>query len=327
VDTAVNNLLEVRDLTVCYAVSNSRPVRALSGVNLEVRGGEILAILGESGSGKTTLASSIVRLFPPCATSGGSILFRGTDLLRLTESQLATTRGREIALVPQDPAVCLNPVMTVGDQIAEVLRAHLFMSPKQRRVRVNELLGEVGLDSSVGSAFPHQLSGGQRQRIVIAQAVACRPTLVIADEPTSKLDSRLRADIINLLSKIRTVHGTAVVIITHDPVLPAGFADRIAVMYAGRVIEIASRDQIFKQPLHPYTQALFRIAQSHQEAKAAHRRHLPTIEGNPPDPTISAVGCSFEPRCPERAEICALRFPREISLEPSRVVSCVKYER
>ena len=190
-----------------------------------------------------------------------------------------------------------------------------------------ELFREVGFDNpeETYSARPHQLSGGQRQRIAIAQAVACRPALLIADEPTSKLDATLQTEIVALLSQIRRQHGTAILVISHDPTLFAGFADRIAVMYAGRIVEVGSSAEIFGRPLHPYTQALVRIAASSAITGSRARVRLPAIEGESPDPACVPVGCRFEPRCSERMDVCSRRYPREFMPEPSRPVNCFKY--
>jgi oligopeptide/dipeptide ABC transporter ATP-binding protein len=236
-------------------------------------------------------------LLPNGKLNGGEIFFRGRNLLSLSEDQLRGVRGRQISLIPQDPALSLNPVIAVGTQISEALRAHLPLTARERRGRVIELLVEVDFEQpeEIYRACPHQLSGGQRQRVVIAQAIACTPRLIIADEPTSKLDNPLRAEIVALLSKIRLQHGTAVLFITHEPALIPGFADRIAVMYAGKVVEIGACDQLLRNPLHPYTEALLRLARP--GAPAISRKHLPTIEGEVPDLTVYAAGCIFEPRC------------------------------
>jgi oligopeptide/dipeptide ABC transporter ATP-binding protein len=328
VDSSRECFAQVRDLTVTYSPEDGEPIRALDGVSIEVRSGEIVGILGESGCGKSTLASALLRLLAPRAKcEGGTILFCGRDLLNLPERELRAIRGREISLIPQDPALSLNPVMTAGSQVAEVLRAHLPLTTQQRRERVMELFREVGFDNpeETYSAYPHQLSGGQRQRIAIAQAVACRPALLIADEPTSKLDATLQAEILALMSQIRRQHGTAILLISHDPSLFAGFADRIAAMYAGRIVEVGSRTEIFGRPLHPYTQALVRIAASSAITGSSARVRLPAIEGESPDPTCVPVGCRFEPRCSERMDVCSRRYPPEFMPEPSRPVNCFKY--
>ncbi len=320
--------VQVRDLTVAYDSGYGNQIRALDGLSIDLFAGEIVGIMGESGCGKSTLASALLRLLPPHAKfEGGTIYLRGSNLLNLSERQLRAIRGREISLIPQDPALSLNPVMAAGSQIGEVLRAHLPLNVEQRRARVTELLQEVGFDQpqEIYSAYPHQLSGGQRQRIAIAQAVACRPALLIADEPTSKLDATLQTEIVSLLLQIRKQHGTAILLIGHDPSLFAGFADRIAVMYAGRIVEAGSSTDIFARPLHPYTQALVRIAAPSAVTGSSARVRLPAIEGESPDPTCIPIGCRFEPRCPERMDVCTRRYPRESMPEPSRPVNCFKY--
>jgi oligopeptide/dipeptide ABC transporter ATP-binding protein len=319
-------LLEIRRLCVTYFPIRGNPVYALNSVQLEVRPQEVVGILGESGCGKSTLATAILRLLPPRGKyEDGEILFRDRDLLKLREPELDRVRGREIALVAQDPALSLNPVMTVGNQIEEVLRAHIPLHRKQRRERVLELLGEMGFDrpSEIFAAYPHQLSGGQRQRVVIGQAVACQPSLIIADEPTSKLDPSLRTDVISLLSRVREQFGIAILLISHDPALFIGFADRVATMYAGRIVESGNCAETFARPLHPYTQALVQIAKSSVTDSA--KRQFPFIEGDVSDQTGGRPGCGFEPRCPERMEICTCNFPPEFSPVPDKAVSCFKY--
>jgi oligopeptide/dipeptide ABC transporter ATP-binding protein len=314
-------VVRVRDLTVAYAAEDSS-IRALDGVSVDIHAAEVVGILGESGCGKSTLASSLLRLLPPNALcSNGKLLFQDRDLLLLSESELRAIRGRKVSLIPQDPAVTLNPVITAGSQIAEVLRAHFPLSAAQRRQRTIESLQEVGFSNpqEIYSAYPHQLSGGQRQRIAIAQAVVCRPALLVADEPTSKLDVTLQAEMIALFSQIRQQHGTAILFITHDPTLFAGFADRIAVMYAGRVVEVGSSSQIFANPFHPYTHGLVQLKASRG------RGHFPVIAGEAPDPTCVPIGCCFAARCPERMEVCTLRYPTEFIPEPHRAVNCFKY--
>ena len=320
-------LCEVRELCVTYTVRSGAQIRAVDGLGLAIRSGETIGILGESGCGKSTLTNAILGTLPGhAARVQGAVLFRGRDLLTTPESRLRDIRGREIAVISQDPALALNPVMNVGSQISEVLRAHTASSAKDRRARVLELLGEVGFGhpEEIYGAYPHQLSGGQRQRVVIAQAISCRPALLIADEPTSKLDPPLQAEILVLLAKIRSERDVAMVMISHDPAVFAGFVDRVAVMYAGRIVEMGATAQIFRQPLHPYTQALVQIAKSTLAAAQA-RIRFAAIEGDSPDPAGLPAGCRFHPRCPERMEACSQRYPQVYLPEPSRPVNCFKY--
>ncbi|MGA8270070.1 MAG: ABC transporter ATP-binding protein [Candidatus Sulfotelmatobacter sp.] len=320
------SLVQIRSLKVTYPTSGGARFAAVDDVSLEIHRCEVIGILGESGCGKSTLANAILRLLPAHARQeSGDIILSGRDLSKASEPELRLARGRELSLIPQDPALSLNPVMNVGSQIAEVLRAHFPSRAKERRARVVDLLVEVGFDrpEDIYGAYPHQLSGGQRQRIAISQAIACRPAVVIADEPTSKLDAPLQAEIVALLSQIRKNHGTAILLITHDPALLAGFADRIAIMYAGRIVESGVTADIFRWPLHPYTQALVRLAKSATGAPL--RKSFPAIEGESPDPTTFPAGCRFEPRCPDRMEICQQRYPQVFLPEPSRPVNCFKY--
>jgi len=321
-------LVQIRALSVAYPLPNQLSLRAVDGVDLEIRAGEILGILGESGCGKSTLAKALLRLLPASAVIAGAILFRGRDLLQLREADLASIRGSAISLVQQDPALALNPVLTVTSQIEEVLRAHFRLGGRERRRKAMELLTEVGFDEPVeiGHAYPHQLSGGQRQRVVIAQAIACRPALVIADEPTSKLDAALQNEITNLLRTIQERHGTAVMMISHDPALLAGLADRIAVMYAGRIVELGSCSDVLGHPLHPYTQALVRIARSARSKGLGGQERFPAIEGEGADPTTGLPGCRFEGRCVDRMNVCVERYPQGFVPEPARTVHCFKYE-
>jgi peptide/nickel transport system ATP-binding protein len=329
VSAASEFLCEIRGLSVTYALRDGTRVRAVDDLSLAIRGGEVVGILGESGCGKSTLAGAILRILPAHAHwERGSIVFRERDLSKLSESELRGVRGHEIALIPQDPALTLNPVMNAGSQIAEVLRAHLRLSATERQARVLGLLAEVGFDrpQEIYGAYPHQLSGGQRQRVAIAQAISCNSALVIADEPTSKLDAPLQADIMALLARIRRQHSLAILLISHDPSVLAGSADRIAVMYAGRVVEEGTIAQIFRSPLHPYTQALVEIAKSAALTSAPRvRRRFAAIEGDSPDPTRLPAGCRFHPRCPDRMDVCREHYPQAFLPEPSRPVNCFKY--
>ncbi len=323
---AGNCLLQIKSLKVAFSPENGETVRALHGVSLALNTGEIVGILGESGCGKSTLANAILGLLPGSAAIDGEIVFEGANLLSLSEAKFQPIRGARISLAPQEPALALNPVMTVGTQIAEVLRAHLPLNRQERRERVNELLREVGFDKpdQTAGAYPHQLSGGQRQRIVLAQSIACRPSLLIADEPTSKLDASLRTDIAGLFSQLHQKHGMAILLISHDVGLVTSLSNRIALMYAGSVVEVGSRSEVLARPLHPYTQDLLRLARSSVAVTNSSRR-FPTIGGPRLDAERPAVGCHFEPHCSERTAVCTERAPQEVNPEPSRSVSCFKY--
>ncbi len=294
-------------------------------MRLDIFPGDVIGLLGESGSGKSTLAASLLRLLPECATCEGSIRFEDRDVLTMKEVELRNLRGVRISLVPQDPAVCLNPVMRVGDQVSEVLRAH-GVRGAERKQRVRELLGEVCLEPErIYAAYPHELSGGQRQRVVIAQAIACAPALVIADEPTSKLDAALQTEILELLSKLLQRHAAAMMLITHGPAIVAGFCNRTAVMYAGRIVEEGKTEDVFRKPLHPYTQGLLSLATSDSERVAPPRTPLVALAGEPASLMPSEAACRFALRCTERMQVCTVRDPEESVAPDSHRVSCFLY--
>jgi len=318
-------LLRIRNLRVTYPRDHGEAVPALDEVSLDVNRGEVLGIIGESGCGKSTLANAVLGLLQSKATIEGEIRFGERDLLRLSHAELRRIRGREVSIIPQEPALWLNPVLRVLTQISEVLTAHLPLSRKERHERVTYLLHEVGFDqpARICDAYPHQLSGGERQRVVIAQALACDPTLLVADEPTTKLDAPLRLEIIDLLSKVRETREITILFISHDLMLLSALADRVAVMYAGRLVEIGTLREVFRRPLHPYMQALRRVAHSSFDDPAITKQEFPIISEVSSNPV--RTGCMFEARCPERMAICVERPPQEVAPEPERSVSCFKY--
>jgi ABC-type glutathione transport system ATPase component len=254
--------IELKGLTVCYGPKTAASAFALNRVGLRVATGEVVGILGESGSGKSTLAAAIMRLLPATAECHGQILFENRDLMTMGTAELQRIRGKYISLVPQDPATSLNPVIRIDTQISEVLRAHVQLDHSKRKKCVRGLLQEMDFDDQarIASSYPHQLSGGERQRVVIAQAIACRPALVIADEAISKLDAPLQMQIQSLMSAIVRRQGTALIWITHDPATLVGFADRIVVMQAGKIVEQAATVDLFRSPAHPYTRRLVDLA-------------------------------------------------------------------
>jgi len=321
-------LLQIRDLTVEYAADSGRPLTpVLHKVGLDIWAGETVGILGESGAGKSTLASTILGLLPAESKATGSILFQrrglpSQDLLRVDEARWRTIRGAKIAMIFQEPGLCLNPVMRVGDQIAEVIRAHIPQTREQRKQECEAMLDEVGfLDvERIYRAYPHQLSGGELHRLAIAQALVCRPELVIADEPTRALDVTAQGEILNVLRKTQRTVGSALIFITHNPALLAGFADRVVIMYGGRVVEEGPVAQVFRRPLHPYTKGLLQLFPSAPNAEFVHGR-LPVIPGSFTDKDHRTSGCVFEPRCSARTAICRGEAPAE-EMRDDRRVSC-----
>ncbi len=319
-------LLEVSGLTVSYRAGGEPETPAVSGVSFAVHAGEALGLLGESGCGKTTTALSLLRILPRAARiTGGAIRFRGQDLLVLGRQELEKIRGAEIAMIFQEPTLALNPVMCIGDQVVEVMRAHLPWGRRRRREEALNLLRQVGLVDSGAyyAAFPHQLSGGQRQRALIAQALACGPSLIIADEPTTGLDTRTQAEVLGLLRELKTRLRTAFLFISHHPGVLAGLADRVLVMYAGRIVEDGELACVFANPLHPYTRGLLgSMPEVRAGDEAPPKRRLAPIAGNPPDPCALPRGCAFAPRCPARMEICSEQEPPEHAAEGARRVRC-----
>jgi oligopeptide/dipeptide ABC transporter ATP-binding protein len=318
-------MLQIQQLTVSYKTRRGNPQRALDNVSLSIDPGEIIGVLGESGCGKSTLANAIAGLLPKTAViERGTVHFRSADLLTMREEKLCAIRGRKIAVVPQDPALSLNPVLTAGAQIGEVLSAHVQSGKKERREKVFHLLEQLGFDSPehIARAYPHQLSGGQRQRVCLAQAIACEPELLIADEPTSKLDPSLRWEIAELFLRLHKALGVAILLISHDVGLVASLAQRIVLMYSGQVIESAPRTAMLTRPLHPYGQELLEQARSLVSTTGAEFRF--PIASSSPEQTTS-TGCSFEPRCRERMLICGEKVPSSVRPDHERTVSCFKY--
>jgi oligopeptide/dipeptide ABC transporter ATP-binding protein len=297
-------LLEVRNLKTTFQTSGG-VVRAVDGVSWDVQEGETVALVGESGCGKSVSALSIMRLvaLPAGRIEGGEVLFKGRDLLKLTEEEMRHVRGREIAMVFQEPMTSLNPVLTIGRQLTEGLEIHLGMTPEQARSRAVELLGMVGIPDPGRrlAQYPHHFSGGMRQRMMIAMALACNPSLILADEPTTALDVTIQAQILELMQGLSRRLGVAMLIITHNLGVVARYADRVNVMYAGRIIERATAAELYANPRHPYTLGLLRSVPRLDEPR---RARLAPIEGQPPDLTRLPRGCAFAPRCAYRVARC-----------------------
>ncbi len=297
-------LLEVRNLKTTFLTSGG-VVRAVDGVSWDVREGETVALVGESGCGKSVSALSVMRLVaaPAGRIEGGEILFKGRDLLKLTEEEMRHVRGREIAMVFQEPMTSLNPVLTIGRQLTEGLEIHLNMTLEQSRARAIELLAMVGIPDPERrlAQYPHHFSGGMRQRMMIAMALACNPSLILADEPTTALDVTIQAQILELMRDLSRRLGVAMLIITHNLGVVARYADRVNVMYAGQIIERATAAELYANPRHPYTLGLLRSVPRLDEPR---RARLAPIEGQPPDLTRLPRGCAFAPRCAYRVERC-----------------------
>ena len=299
-------ILQVTDLRVSFRTEQGL-VRVLDGVSFDVAEGEVLGIVGESGSGKTMTVLAVMGLITdPNAVIQGSIKFRGRELVGLRAKDMRQLRGREIAMIFQDPMTALTPVYTIGWQIAEQILTHQKVSKKAAWDRAIDLLAEVGIPKPEEAVhrYPHQLSGGMRQRAVITMALTCNPALLVADEPTTALDVTVQAQILDLLRKLQQTHGSAIVFITHDLGVMAELADRIMVMYAGRIVERASRDALFADPQHPYTVALLN---SIPPLEGARPHRLPTIAGAPPSLLNLPQGCAFGPRCPRKFAACEVR--------------------
>ncbi len=319
-----SELLRVRSLSVRYRSGRARPTEAVRDVDLEIAAGEAIGILGESGSGKSSLALALLGLLPPNGTiAGGSVVFEGRELLGLGDAALDRLRGDRIAMVFQEPGLALSPFLRVGAQIGDVLRAHHPVSAGAARLRVLELLERVRFaePASVFRAYPHQLSGGERQRVVIAQALICGPALLIADEPTAALDTVTQAALIELFAALGRLSEMALLFISHDPRLLARVADRILVVYAGRVVEQGPAAELLAAPAHPSPRQLLRCVPPARR-ETARRAPLHVIPGAPPALAPPPPGCAFEARCPDRLGRCALDDPAVSTLPGGRSVWC-----
>ena len=316
-------MLDVSHLTTIFDLP-SGPATAVDDVSFEIRAGETLGLVGESGSGKSVTALSIMRLVQrPGRIAGGRILFKGRDLLALSEGEMQRVRGAEISLIFQEPMTALNPVFTIGDQIAETLRVHGRVARRDAKSRAIELLEAVRIPQASArvSDYPHQLSGGMRQRVLIAMAIACKPALVLADEPTTALDVTIQADILDLLREMKQTLGLSLLLVTHDLGVMAEMADRVAVMYAGRIVEHGAVRDILRDPQHPYTRGLLASLPEHGTG-----RRLRAIEGNVPVLGAFPSGCAFHPRCPDRFDPCTGVPPPEYRIGDARGARCYLHD-
>ncbi len=315
-------LLDVRDLQTQFTTGGG-VVRAVDGVSWDVRQGETVALVGESGCGKSVSALSVMRLVaaPAGRIVGGQVMFKGKDLLALSDDAMRAVRGREIGMVFQEPMTSLNPVLTIGRQVTESMEIHLGMTAAQARARAAEILTLVGIadpERRLGQ-YPHQFSGGMRQRIIIAMALACDPALILADEPTTALDVTIQAQILELLKDLSRRLGVAMLLITHNLGIVARYADRVNVMYAGRIVERGTAREIYSNPRHPYTLGLLRSVPRLDEPK---RARLAPIPGQPPDLTRLPPGCAFAPRCGHAVDRCRAERPELETLGPEHLSAC-----
>lgn len=318
----MDNILEIKDLVVRYETEDGI-VRAVNSVNLALERGAAVGLVGETGAGKTTLAKSILRLIQLLAgrIAGGQILYEGKDLVAMEAEEICQIRGKEISMIFQDPMTALNPVLTVGKQIAEVIEAHEKISAEEAKKKMEDMLTMVGIDPARAEDYPHQFSGGMKQRVVIAIALACNPNLLIADEPTTALDVTIQAQVLDLIKNLRTKLGTSMLLITHDLGVVAQNCEYVAIMYAGEIVEQGSLREVFKNGLHPYTEGLFdSIPKLNEDVD-----RLKPIEGLMPDPANLPEGCKFHPRCKYAEEICQCKAPEEVSINENHRVCCHRY--
>ena len=325
----MGSILEVRDLRVAYRSRNGNLSRALDGVSLCLEPCEVLGVLGESGSGKSTLAVSLLGLFRRNSViADGAVLFQAKDLLKAEPRELQAIRGRSISLIFQEPSVALHPTMPVGQQVRRVLAAHGMRDREALDRRTREVFGTLFAEEAdrIACSYPHQLSGGQRQRVLIAQAIACHPSVVVADEPTASLDPTTQMEILDVFRRFRKSLGLTMIFITHNPALLSGFADRVLVLCAGRVVELGAAWEVLVSPMHPYTQALFRSIPPLDGPHDDGKRNLPAIPRDSNASSLPQTGCPFEPRCSEHLEICKSKDPGFVNLNESHAVSCFRYE-
>ena len=317
------NLLEIKDLRIVYDTQDGR-VEALNGASLSLKEGQTLGLVGETGAGKTTLAKGIMGLIPtpPGKVIDGEIFFKGQDLLKASEKDMRKIRGAEISMIFQDPMTSLNPIMTVGEQIEEVLRAH-GKNHKEAVAGAGDMLEMVGIPRERAIEYPHQFSGGMKQRIIIAIALACNPTFLIADEPTTALDVTIQYQVLVMMQELKDKFNTSMLMITHDLGIVAQFCDYVAIMYAGEIVEYGTLRDVFKDPRHPYTIGLFEsIPRLDEDVE-----RLKPIHGMPPDPTNLPKGCKFSPRCKYATEACREWSCEDYCVGGVHTVHCIPFQQ
>lgn len=310
--------LSVRNMEVVYT-SGGEIVHAVNGVSFDLKKGETIGLVGETGAGKTTIARAILRILPnpPAIFKGGEVILDGTNLVNLSEEEMLKIRGDKIAMIFQDPMTALNPLVTIGDQILEVLMLHNSYSKEEGQKKVVEMLELVGIPGERYVEYPHQFSGGMKQRVVIAMALACDPELLLADEPTTALDVTIQAQVLEMIRDLKKKFHTSMILITHDLGVVAQTCDQVAVIYAGEIVEYAEKVELFDHPTHPYTLGLFGSLPS----MSVNADRLKPINGMPPDPTNLPEGCSFHPRCPHATEKCHGKIPY-VEVAPGHFCRC-----
>lgn len=316
-----NNLLEIKDLSVQFA-SDGKVVKAVNNISLQLKKGETLGLVGETGAGKTTVAKSILQILPtpPAKITSGEITFEGQDILKLPERKMRSIKGDKISMIFQDPMTALNPIMTVGKQIAEAIRLHNKMSKAEADVEAVKMLEMVGIPGERFGEYPHQFSGGMKQRVVIAMALACKPELLLADEPTTALDVTIQAQVLEMMNKLKTELNTSVILITHDLGVVAEMCEKVAIIYSGEVVEYGTVEDVFDHTAHPYTQGLF----DSLPKLDGHDKRLKPIKGMMPDPTNLPEGCKFRDRCPYASAECSKKKDRRMNLGGEHYVLCDK---
>ena len=317
-------LISVKNLTIQYSTDEGI-VHAVNGIDFDLNAGETMGLVGETGAGKTTTALGIMGLVPnpPGKVVDGAVYFNGTDILKENDKKMRTRRGKDFSMIFQDPMTSLNPVMTVGEQIGEVIRLHEKVSRAQADKKAAEMLELVGIPAERMGEYPHQFSGGMKQRVVIAIALACTPHLIIADEPTTALDVTIQAQVLALMSDLQRKFQTAMLLITHDLGVVAEVCDKVAIMYAGQIVESGPIEKIYEETAHPYTKGLFASLPS----LSAKTHRLNPIQGLMPDPINLPGGCPFHPRCPQSCPECSKRMPGVKEISPGHRVRCLLYEK
>ena len=320
----MEELLNIEDLSIYY-ITEAGETKAVNNLNLKLGKGETLGFVGETGAGKTTTALGIMRLVPnpPGKIVSGKISFDGEDILSKTEKEMQEIRGNKISMIFQDPMTSLNPVMTVGEQIGEVLALHQNLKKEELKEKTAQMLETVGIKRERINDYPHQFSGGMKQRVVIAMALACNPMLIIADEPTTALDVTIQAQVLELMIELQNKYNTSMIMITHDLGIVAEICDHVAIMYAGSVIEYGTVEKLYTDPKHPYTKGLFASIPTLD----ADEESLHVIKGTPPNPVDLPMGCKFHPRCEFATERCKCEVPKMIDLDDSHCVSCFLFDK